>query len=99
MFGKYLKRLRKYQGFSQRELAEACGINHTYISKIENGHDDAPSEEVLNKIAKALQLPRFPRLEMIIAAGKIPSEFKELIMNNEQARIEMFRLLIKSEQS
>lgn len=97
MFGTYLKRLRKYEGFTQRELAEECGINHTYISKIENGHDEAPSEEVLNKIATALSLPTFPRLEMIVAAGKIPTEFKELLMNDEEARKEMFRFLLRKE--
>ena len=39
---------------SQRALAERVGIDFTYLSKIENGRVESPSEGVLIRIAKEL---------------------------------------------
>ena len=36
---KYMKQIRRMSNrMTQRQLAEALGVDHSYISKIENGH-------------------------------------------------------------
>ena len=53
-FGPFLKKARKDTGFSQRELAALLGIDHTYLSKIENSKMPTPSAETVMKIARVL---------------------------------------------
>ncbi|SFZ89530.1 Helix-turn-helix [Flaviramulus basaltis] len=36
-FGSNLKKIRKERGFSYRELAQLCDVDHSQISKIEKG--------------------------------------------------------------
>lgn len=55
-FGEKLRTDRKRHGKSQRDLAAAVGIDHTYLSKIENGHMPPPSPETLLKIADCLDM-------------------------------------------
>lgn len=44
-----LRELRKSRGFSQQGLAERIGIHITYLSRLENGHNE-PSLEVIRKL-------------------------------------------------
>ena len=53
-FGEWLRERRKEAGISQRDLAEALHINHTYLSKIETSKMPPPGEETLRRIASAL---------------------------------------------
>lgn len=82
-FGKILKALRKAAGISQRNMAAQAGIDHTYLSKIENGVYAPPSEESLIKIAEALKVDKD---SLILVAGKIPSDIKNdlLALSYEQ---------------
>jgi transcriptional regulator with XRE-family HTH domain len=50
-FGNTIKGLRIESGMTQSELAEMIGVDHTYISKIENGTSKPPSKRVLKKLA------------------------------------------------
>ena len=70
-FGEKIRELRKEKNLSLRALAEAVGVSFTYISKIENeklDFGDYPGEDVIRKLAKALdaadaaakRLPRWP---------------------------------------
>lgn len=53
--GRHIKARRKDAGMTQRELADACGVDFTYISKIENGRiESAPSRVLLVRIADCL---------------------------------------------
>jgi DNA-binding XRE family transcriptional regulator len=47
------KETRKRFGWSQRELAALLGCNHTYLSKIENGHLK-PGILILIKLGKLI---------------------------------------------
>lgn|GEM_PF-5666827 len=61
---------RKQQGKSQRELATAIGVSHTYLSKIENDETDyTPSYEFLVNLADALGLDKAVVLR---SAGVVP---------------------------
>lgn len=48
-----LRRIRKDRGWSQEDLAEASGLDRTYISGIERGKRN-PTVLVLEKIAAGL---------------------------------------------
>lgn len=51
--GSLVKAARKSLGLSQRAFAEKLGVDHTYISKIENGHQ-VPGKPVLRHIAQLM---------------------------------------------
>ncbi|MCL4552019.1 MAG: helix-turn-helix domain-containing protein [Candidatus Marsarchaeota archaeon] len=50
-FGRKLKELRLRADLTQTELAEAVGVDYTYLSKIENDRVEPPSEKVILKLA------------------------------------------------
>jgi transcriptional regulator with XRE-family HTH domain len=50
-----LKKYRKVRGISQMKLAELCDTSTSYIGQIEIG-DKFPSIELIEKIAKSLQI-------------------------------------------
>jgi transcriptional regulator with XRE-family HTH domain len=47
--------IRKYRGFSQKDLAEVVEVDKAYISRVERGLQQ-PSVESLYKIAQALSV-------------------------------------------
>ena len=88
-FPERLRELRKAARLSQRALAEKVGVNFTYLSKIENGRVEPPSESVLQRIANELagelgmdeiELSD----ELITLAGKIPSDLAETLSRNPE---------------
>ena len=54
-FSQKLKQIRKERALSQEKLALMCGIDRTYIGRIENLKRN-PSLEVLYKIANGLDM-------------------------------------------
>ena len=82
-----LRELRRASRMSQRALADQVGIDFTYLSKIENGRVEPPSEGVLQRIAKELagKLGMHETEladELITLAGKIPSDLAETLSRN-----------------
>ena len=82
--------MRKRAQMSQRDLAERIGVDFTYLSKIENGRVEPPSEAVLKNISKELaealgenEIEMADRL--ITLAGKIPSDLAETLSRNPEA--------------
>lgn len=57
-FGEQLREWRKLAGLSQQALADACGVDFTYISKVENGNSKPPATETLHKMADACGIHR-----------------------------------------
>ena len=57
VFGSVLRLLRVDAGASLRSLAAAVGVSSAYLSRVENGHDPAPTPDRLIAIAAALGLP------------------------------------------
>ena len=55
-FGQKLRNLRKQNGVTQEQLAEASSISVDFLSLIERGIN-APSFETLEKLACALNVP------------------------------------------
>lgn len=56
-FGATLRLLRVDAGISLRGLATQIGVSSAYLSRVENGHDQAPTTDRLIEIARALRVP------------------------------------------
>jgi len=67
-FGINVKRLRKEAGYSQEAFADIAGVARSYASDIERGARN-PTLEVVERIAKALNIPPSRLLEMDDVAG------------------------------
>lgn len=88
-FGEKIRRLRKALNLSQRDLAGKVKVNFTYISKIENeklDFGDYPSEELILKLAKALEADTD---ELLLLAKKIPESVRKRVIQ----RPDVFRKL------
>ena len=70
-FGSRIRQLRKDKNISLRDFADRVRIDFTYLSKIENGKVEPPSEEKINAMAKELEVDRE---ELLALAGKVSSE-------------------------
>lgn len=80
-FGSHLRDLRKARRLTQQQLADAVGIDFTYISKVENGRVDPPSEATIRKIADVLGADA----EALLAqAGKVGPELKDAAASEPQ---------------
>lgn len=83
-FGAAIKKRRVEKGLSQRALAERLSVNFTYLSKIESGEMAPPSEEVIRKMADALEMNQD---ELFALAKKVPAELVELAMRPNMPRL------------
>ena len=84
-FGTRLRELRKAKNLSQRDLAVAVKVSFTYISKIENGKldfGDYPSEDLIRKLAKALDADAD---ELLILAKKVPDSIRKRVIQRPDA--------------
>ena len=57
-FGLMLRKLRESRGFSLRELAQLADVDHAYVYRLETGAKEAPSDDVVTKLARALKASR-----------------------------------------
>jgi len=56
--GLWLRALREESKLSLRELGQRSEVDHAYIHRLETGVKEAPSEDVLAKLAAALSVTR-----------------------------------------
>ena len=82
-FGSKLRDLRQNKGMTLRALAEAAGVDFTYLSKIENDRVEyLPGAETIRDLAQALEVDA---MELLQLADKVPPELAK-IAGNERAR-------------
>jgi transcriptional regulator with XRE-family HTH domain len=75
-FGAKLRELRQEKGMTLRALAEAAGVDFTYLSKIENDRlDYSPGVETIRDLAQALEAEP---MELLQLANKLPPELAKL---------------------
>lgn len=55
-FGNQIKQIREEKGYSVRQVALNSGMSPSYLSRIENGYRDLPTNKTLYKIAKGLRI-------------------------------------------
>lgn len=53
--GRLLKDLRAERGLTLREVAQLGEVDHAYVHRLETGAKEAPSDEVLSKLSRALR--------------------------------------------
>ena len=53
--GRLLKDLRGERGLTLREVAQLGEVDHAYVHRLETGAKEAPSQDVLTKLARALR--------------------------------------------
>ncbi len=56
MFGRYIYKIRKMNGYTLSQLADKVGISKSYLSNIERELKQNPSIQVMEKIASALNM-------------------------------------------
>ena len=84
-FGERIRELRKARALSQRTLAAKVNVTFGYISKIENENldfGDYPSDEVIRKMAKALNADAD---ELLILAEKVPDRIRKRVLERPDA--------------
>ena len=72
-FAQRILELRRRANLTQRQLAQQLGIDFTYLSKLENGRGDPPSEETIKRLAAAV---KGDAEELLALAGKISVELR-----------------------
>jgi transcriptional regulator with XRE-family HTH domain len=70
-FGQELKKLRGERRMSIRELGEASGVSHCYLSQLENGEREAPKPKLVRKLANGLKMPY---VRLMLLAGHLKEE-------------------------
>ncbi len=86
-FGTRIRQLRREHDLTQRELAEQAGIDFTYLSKIENGHADAPAEGTIRRLATLLHTEPD---ELILLANKLPADFERDLLARPEGQVAEF---------
>lgn len=78
-FGATLRILRTDAGISLRELGDRVGVSSAYLSRVENGHDAAPTPDRLRAIAHALSLPPMSLVEMSDRITPLAADYLERV--------------------
>jgi len=74
-FGSALRLLRLDTGLSLRDLAGRIGVSSAYLSRVEHGHDPAPTPDRLMAIARALDLPPILLIELADQSSPLVSSY------------------------
>ena len=82
-FGARLRQMRRSASFTQRQLAQAAGVDFSYISKLENGHNPPPAADTIVRLCKAMKVDPEALLAL---TGKLPSDIRESLGLNEAAQ-------------
>lgn len=77
-FGSTLRRYRLRAGLSQNALAKVVGINASYINRLESGEREAPTREVAQALARALNLAQEEVDRLLFSAGHVPPSLQKL---------------------
>ena len=70
-FGRHMKQWRRQRGLSQLDLAIRADVSQRHVSFIETGRS-RPREDVVHKVAEALEVPVRDRNILLEAAGLAP---------------------------
>lgn len=89
--GQRIKQERLRLEMTQRELADAVGITVPYMSKIEADRE-TPTDEKLVRLAQVLRLNAD---ELILAAGRMPSDVMKRVAADPSKALEFLRRMRK----
>ena len=94
-FGEHCRTLRESlkesdKSYSVRQVAARVGIEPAYLSKIERGDMQPPSEATIKKIAK--ELGEDPDI-LLAMAGKVSGDLQEIILKRPKLFADLIRQL------
>jgi len=78
-FGAALRLLRMESGISLRALAQRVGVSGAYLSRVENGHDPAPTPDRLIAIAEIIGVPTAVLLDLAQQTGVAVSGYLQRV--------------------
>jgi len=87
-FGEYITEKRKQAKYSMRQFAKAISLSPSYLCNVEHGARPAPSYDILQIMARVLELNNEERLKLFDLAAKtkqrntIPHDVFEYIVND-----------------
>jgi transcriptional regulator with XRE-family HTH domain len=84
------RRYKSDKAFSLRQVAARVGIEPAYLSKIERGVFQPPSEETIARLAETLGEDKDVLLAM---AGKLSSDLRRIIVRRPKVFAELLREL------
>jgi transcriptional regulator with XRE-family HTH domain len=87
VFGRYLRALREGRGLSLKRAAPALSISYTYLSKLENGRQDA-SDDTLRRLAVYYGVSED---EIALAAGRLPADVQQILEKHPSEAVELLR--------
>lgn len=96
-FGIFLKEKRQQNGLSLRALGKYVELSHIYLYNIESGKKAPPSDDVIKRLAYALNLDEKSRLLFFDMAAQckssidsnnyyLPVDISQYLNENEDAR-------------
>jgi transcriptional regulator with XRE-family HTH domain len=90
--GFLLQRLRDERRDSLRDVAQHADIDHAYVYRLETGGKEAPSDEVLSKLIKALKAePREAEMLRYLAKHpETPTGLVEHVLGDKTVTLEEF---------
>jgi HTH-type transcriptional regulator, competence development regulator len=93
-FGYALRKFREGRGLSLRELGTLCGIDHAYIHRLEKDEKTAPSEDVIEVLARNLKLnARRTRMLGFLVGKNADGALIDLFLEEEDQPVEVFESL------
>lgn len=87
-FGAKLRSYRQRAKLTQRELADALGLDFTYVSKIEGDRVPPPAREKIERAVEVLKLSSDEQIDLFVSAEKLPTDMEAWVTN----RPETYRL-------
>ncbi|MEK7232634.1 MAG: helix-turn-helix transcriptional regulator [Elusimicrobiota bacterium] len=83
-FSRLVTDAMKRRGLGLRELCRQARLDPSFLSKVLTGKRNPPAEEeVLRRMAAVLEIDA---VELFVAAGRIPAEWKNLAVNSDLLR-------------
>ena len=92
-FGPYIRRRREVlkeqdRAYSVRQVAARMGVEPSYLSKVERGHEAPPSEAKIRALARELDEDPDALLAM---AGKVAADLQEAIRRRPRLMAQLIR--------
>ncbi len=92
-FGSHIRRCREKlkkgdRTYSVRQVAARVGVEPSYLSKVERGHEAPPSEAKISALARELGEDPDALLAM---AGKVASDLQEVIRRRPRLMAQLIR--------
>ncbi|MER8400395.1 helix-turn-helix transcriptional regulator [Mesorhizobium sp. M1348] len=93
--GVWLKGLREERKLSLRDLGQRSGVDHAYIHRLETGVKEAPSEDVLDKLATALSASKRDRevLRHLARQENVNPNILEFVRQDQSISAEELQML------